>query len=126
MQQGMRRSGWRVGVLIAVVSLIITAVVTAQVTMTAGETITFAASATGFTASTLTLADGRQVTECSGRLETAQIRFYLNGSTPTASDGVPLEVGDVLTISGNANLRNFKGIRTGGTSGVIRFQCGAR
>lgn len=98
----------------------------AQAEMTKGEVITFSTTAVGFTSTTLRLPDGRMVTECTGRLEDAQIREYHNGSTPTASDGMLIEVGDVVTLNGTTNIRQFKGIRTGGTDGVIRFQCGAR
>lgn len=55
------------------------------------------------------------------RLETAQIRWTVDpaGTTVSATVGEPLEVGDVLTVSGDTDMRNFRAIRTGGVSGTI-------
>lgn len=112
--------------LIVALAVLLAAVVSAQEILTKSETITFADASIGFTASTLTLGDGRQVTKCVGRLETAQIRVLLTGGTPSTTVGMPVEIGDIVTIEGHANIAQFRGIRTGGTSGVIQFQCGAR
>lgn len=54
------------------------------------------------------------------RLETAQIRFTLDGSTaPTTTVGRLLEVGEVLVLESKEEIANFAAIRTGSTSGVL-------
>lgn len=86
------------------------------------ESVTFTASSTGFTSTTLTVA-GKQATVCIGVLETAQIRFRYDGTAPTSSEGTPLEIGQSIELKGFTVLTQFRGIRTGGTSGVIKFTC---
>jgi Flp pilus assembly pilin Flp len=89
------------------------------------ETVTFTNAATGFTASTLA-PNGNQgpvMTRCYGKLETAQIRYRVDGTSPVAGTGVLVDVGDILTVSGRAQLLAFEGIRTGATNGVINFSC---
>ncbi len=87
------------------------------------ETVTFTNVATSLSATTIRPAGGPVMTTCSGVLETAPIRIRLDGTAPTATVGTPITVGSVVTISGLANLDNFKGIRTGAASGVIAFHC---
>jgi hypothetical protein len=53
-------------------------------------------------------------------LETAQIRFRIDGTAPTTTVGHPLEIGESFELIGNENIAKFKGIRTGGTSGVLQ------
>lgn len=54
-------------------------------------------------------------------LETAKIRFTLDGSTaPTTTVGMPLEVGQGWILDGHDLLKNFKAIRTTDTSGVLK------
>lgn len=56
------------------------------------------------------------------RLETAQIRFsVVDGSAPTASTGMLLEVGETCLLDSPDEIANFRGIRTGGTSGVLEI-----
>lgn len=89
------------------------------------EVVTFdnTAAGIGFTATTLTVA-GQQMRTCSGVLETAAIRFRTDGlAAPSATDATPLSVGQFLKIDGFTALTRFRGIRTTGTSGVIRFTC---
>lgn len=54
-------------------------------------------------------------------LETAQIRYRYDGTAPTAAVGHLAEIGDVIVIEGTSNIANFKAIRTGSTSGVLRI-----
>lgn len=57
------------------------------------------------------------------RLETAQIRFTLDGTTPdTSTAGTLLEVGEMLALESRAELSAFKAIRTGSTSGVLQVE----
>lgn len=89
------------------------------------EVVTFDATAAGigFTATTLTV-NGQQARICSGVLETAAIRYRIDGAAaPSATDGRPVVVGELVSISGFTALTRFRGIRTTGTSGVIRFTC---
>ncbi len=57
---------------------------------------------------------------CNMRLETAQIRFTLDGSTaPTTAIGRLLEVGEMLTLESIEEIEAFAAIRTGAVSGVL-------
>lgn len=81
------------------------------------EAITVAATAIGLTAANVTLCDSEGWAVLT--LNTAQIRFNTDGSTPTASVGYPMEAGQSLTIRGLADLTRFLAIRTTGTSGTL-------
>ena len=52
-------------------------------------------------------------------LETAPIRFWINGTDPTTTEGHLMQPGQSGTVKGAA-ITKFKAIRTGGTSGVLR------
>lgn len=57
------------------------------------------------------------------RLETAQIRFTLDGSTaPTTSVGRIMEVGEIVVLESKEEIANFAAIRTGATSGVLDIE----
>lgn len=87
------------------------------------ETVTFASVAIGLSANTLAAIQSPNA-RCSGTLESAAIRFTFDGTTtPTASVGEPMVIGQRITIQGYQQLANFLGIRTGATSGVIYFTC---
>lgn len=120
-----RTYGWLALVVVAAVAVAIP-LAASQARYVSGETITFANTAIGFTEATITRTDGTQASECVGRLETAQIRVTWNGTTPTTTVGMLVEIGDTLMIKGHENLMKFRGIRTGATSGVIQFQCGVQ
>ncbi len=79
------------------------------------EIITVTNTAGGFTAATYTT----NVKKAFATLETGQIRFWYNGSTPTTTEGHLLEIGQTLTLNGYSQVSRFKAIRTGGTSGVL-------
>lgn len=83
----------------------------------APETVTVGATAVGLTSSTYA-----NKSKCLGRLETAQIRFWTDGTVPTAAVGILLEVGDTLEL-GVAEARNLQMIRTGATSGSFSVVC---
>ena len=80
----------------------------------ADESITVADSAIGLTSATYQDATRAEIT-----LETAQVRFWLS-STPTASAGHLMDVGDTIALTSAAQIAGFKAIRTGSTSGVLR------
>ena len=79
------------------------------------ESITVADSAIGLTAAKYLDAEHAEIT-----LETAQIRFRLDGTDPTSSEGHLVEVGDVITLNSAAQIAIFRAIRTGSTSGVLK------
>nr|QNO41555.1 hypothetical protein MPGNBCFJ_00019 [Methanosarcinales archaeon ANME-2c ERB4]QNO42069.1 hypothetical protein NIICAKKE_00019 [Methanosarcinales archaeon ANME-2c ERB4]QNO42284.1 hypothetical protein OEDCDHIP_00001 [Methanosarcinales archaeon ANME-2c ERB4]QNO42439.1 hypothetical protein ADMFNEEM_00005 [Methanosarcinales archaeon ANME-2c ERB4]QNO42689.1 hypothetical protein GKPKHNMI_00011 [Methanosarcinales archaeon ANME-2c ERB4] len=79
------------------------------------ESITVADSAIGGTAATYLEATRAEMT-----LETAQIRFRVDGTNPTSSEGHLVEVSDVIILNSAAQIANFKAIRTGATSGVLK------
>lgn len=90
------------------------------------ESITIDNTAGGkaFAAATLSPTGVGQVRVCAGRLETAQVRFRVDGlGAVTTSEGTLLEVGDFLSIPGFTALSQWRAIRTGGSSGVIKFTC---
>jgi len=51
--------------------------------------------------------------------ETAQVRYRMDGTDPTASVGVLLEVGDELVIWGSTDINEIEFIRTGGVSAQL-------
>ena len=79
------------------------------------ESVTVANSAIGLTAGTYG-ANVYALITC----ETAQIRFRIDGTNPTASEGHVLNPGDILRLNSNADIAAFKAIRTGSVSGVIK------
>ena len=54
-----------------------------------------------------------------GALEVAQIRYRIDGTAPTATVGVPVEVGQFIIFRNLDEIRKFRGIRTGSVSGKI-------
>lgn len=79
------------------------------------ESVTVAGTAVGLTA--LTYGDA---TRAILTLETAQVRARWDGTNPTAGEGHILQVDDVLILRSASDIANFKAIRTGGTSGVLK------
>lgn len=84
------------------------------------ESITVTGTAGGLTAATVDKATHALIT-----VETAQVRFRLDGTDPTAAIGHILDVGDELLLDSNTQLLNANFIRTGGTSGVLRCAYGS-
>ena len=95
----------------------------AQTNRVAFETVTFADTAIAFTVTTIHPSGGPIMTACTGKLETASIRIRYDGTAPSSTVGMLIDVGDIVTIRGTPYLDDFQGIRTGGTSGVIAFSC---
>ena len=87
------------------------------------ESITFADTAVGFTATTIRPSGEPVMTSCRGKLETGSIRFRFDGTAPTASVGALVDIGDEVEVKGLAYLSRFQGIRTTATSGTIQFHC---
>ena len=83
----------------------------------AHETLTVADTAVGLTSATYSDATRAEMT-----LETAQIRMWADGTDPTASAGILVNVGDTIVLNSAAQIANFKAIRTGSTSGTLSIQ----
>lgn len=98
----------------------VVAVVRAAVDYTAFEQITVANSAIGLTSATIVQGSGHvQANTATCRLETAQIRYRIDGTAPTTTVGTLLEIGDSVILRGTDVLLKFSAIRTGGSSGVL-------
>ncbi len=92
-------------------------------TYVAYESITVAATPIGFTAATINNTTGLHLaaTQAVCRLETAQIRYMVDGTTTVTSGiGTLLEIGDTIFLTGNDVLNRFRATRTGGTSGALK------
>jgi hypothetical protein len=83
------------------------------------ESVTVAATAIGFTAGSIAGENMAFVTA-----ETAQMRWRADGTDPTSTEGHVLPVGGSLELHGDTILSNFRAIRTGGTSGVLKCSYG--
>jgi hypothetical protein len=80
------------------------------------EAITVAGTALGLTTTTV----GR-ATWGMCRLETAEIRYTIDGvTTPTNTVGVVMEPLEWVVLNNQFELKNFRAIRTGGTSGSLK------
>ena len=84
------------------------------------EAVTVATTAIGFTTGTIAPATGRPAHRALVTLETGQIRFTYDSTTPSTTVGHLLEIGDTLVIEGISNVAAFRAIRTGATSGAIK------
>lgn len=108
-------------ILTVCVLVMLTATVTAQWQYLGYEQITVANSSIGITATVLQPNGGNtqpQANVGACRIETAQIRWRVDGVAPTSSVGTLAEIGDVIPLDGADALIRFRMIRTGGTSGV--------
>jgi len=68
----------------------------------------------------LTAAKAAQADRIFVTAETAEMRFRYDGGDPSTTVGHLIEDGDALILYGTNNIKNFKAIRTGATSGVLR------
>jgi len=58
-------------------------------------------------------------------VETAAVRFRLDGTNPTATVGHVLEPGDILTLTSQEQMDGFKVIRRDGISATIQVSYGS-
>ena len=84
------------------------------------EALTVASAIKTLTESVYRNSDGNYAKRALITCETAQIRYKYNGDDPTSSEGHLLNPMDTLVIIGATNIKNFKAIRTGTTSGKIQ------
>jgi hypothetical protein len=73
-------------------------------------------------------AGGFHTTPCAALIttETADARYTLDGTAPTAAVGHLLESGSALMIEGEDNIANFRAFRTSGTSATFKVTFYAR
>ena len=64
----------------------------------------------------------RQITNCLGRLEDANVRWRFNDD-PTDTEGIPLEVGEVLILVSHEHATAIRFIRSGSTDAVLKITC---
>lgn len=114
-------------VLLALASLLFSPLPARAVDSTAPtwEVITVGASAVGLSATTYEPTDGRPVRkECLVLLETAQVRWRVDGAAdPSSTVGSIFDPGGVLRLQGWRDMKRFRAIRTGSTSGVLSVTC---
>jgi len=86
------------------------------------ESITVAATAVSLTAANYTTVAseaGQNFRRAVCTVETAQIRFRVDGTAPTSAEGHIANVDDIIKLDRHeASL--FQAIRTGSTSGVLK------
>lgn len=85
------------------------------------ESVTVSSTAIGITG---TLTDNQENMALI-TLETAAIRFWLDGTAPTSSVGHILDPGDVLRLE-DGELLGFKAIRKDGTNATLRVSVGVK
>lgn len=66
---------------------------------------------------------GQRLRMCSVRVETAAIRFRLDGTNPTSSVGTPMSADDVLDITNTGVMADLKFIRSGGSDATVHVWC---
>lgn len=71
--------------------------------------------------STLTIPTTQEVNYCKISVSTANISYWVDGSTPTASEGLVGVAGTTIEIYGTTNIERFKCIAVSGTP-VINIQ----
>jgi hypothetical protein len=92
------------------------------------EAITIAAVSLGFTSSKINptcagcIPGQSKANLATCTLETGQIRVWSNGTAPTASVGMLVNAGTTFMVYGVDDVANFRGIRTGSTSGLLNCQ----
>ena len=81
----------------------------------ARETITVSGAAGGLTAATYGEADRAFIT-----VETAELRYTVDGTTATTSVGHLANLGDIIELESMAELSEFSAIRTTGVSASLQ------
>lgn len=84
------------------------------------ESVTVAGTAVGLTAATYA---GN--TNALLHVETAAVRFTVDGTTPVASGaGIPVAAGGLIELHNSDEIARFKAIRDTGVSATLRCQYG--
>jgi hypothetical protein len=85
----------------------------------ASESITVSTTSVGLTAATAAQYPFALIT-----VENAAVRFWLDGTAPTATVGHVLEAGDKLDLNSSDQVLSARFIRRDGVDGVIRVSYG--
>ena|SRR3990167_9045294 len=85
----------------------------------AHESITVTDTAQTFTAATY-LTGSEKAKRAIITIESAQIRYTYDGTTPTSSVGHLCNPFDVISLIGSDNITNFRAIRAGSTNAAIK------
>ena len=100
-----------------------------DLTAFAYEDITVSSTALGFTTATIAPTTYGPAHRAFVTVETDQIRWTCDGTTPTSVKGHLAEVGDYIEIEGIANIKAFRAIRVTADSTLrvsySRFKMGA-
>ncbi len=91
--------------------------------LTSRETLAVTGTATGLTLATV-VANAEDTAVIT--VETAEIRFTVDGTTATSTIGHLAGVGVKITLDSSAELTKFSAIRTGGTSASLQVSTGIR
>jgi len=87
----------------------------------ASETKTISSTAAGLTAATYAPGTGGpQVRRALITVDSAPIRWWADGSTPTTTTGHLSNIGDVINLAGPNDIRNFRAIRAGATDAKVQ------
>lgn len=108
-----------IAVLLAWLAFSISGIAYPQWQRLAFEQITVANTAIGFTSTKITSPDGVLMTKAVCNLETGEVRYTIDGTTPTSTVGMIWAVNTSLTFVGHDVLSNFRAIRDSGTSGQL-------
>ena len=84
------------------------------------ESITVSTTAVGFTAAQLNPANAQRAERAFITVEGAAIRFRIDGTDPTSSEGHLVLANSSFVLSGHNALANFRAIRDGGTDGTAK------
>lgn len=77
----------------------------------AHETIAVSSTAVGLTVATFSPASGPGAQGALIAVEGGAVRFWVDGTDPTAAVGVPAAAGTTITLNGQNGLRGFRVIR---------------
>lgn len=86
------------------------------------ETITVSSSAIGISADVKSPSGQANPTRCLLTLETASIRYWLDGTDPTSTVGHLLTAGQILILDRVEEIYNFKSIAVSGDA-TLRVSC---
>lgn len=86
----------------------------------ASESLTVSNTSVGLTEATF-----GNLTHAFITCEVAAVRFWLDGTAPTATVGHNLEVGDTLELESEPQLQNVRFIRRDGVDSTLRCSYGA-
>jgi hypothetical protein len=87
------------------------------------ESITVAGSSIGLSTSTYRPTGAAQMQVCQAHVETAELRYRIDGTAPTATEGIPLEPGDNLPLLNQNEIAAVRFIRTTSASAIVKVTC---